>query len=188
MCSKRWRTLSRQPEAAEAAESREVVRCRRTTAGSQRRGHGRADRTRPRTSLLTSPSRSRRVHVLARRHRRERSGPLLRAGDDRQRARPAADRRVEGQRRAAESDVPLQSGAVLGLPKPRTRRQESRRSQQSGWRRLDRHLSTALRTSRHAGAVDGRPDRVAWLRAPHELGCAEARVAGTPGTRVVFTP
>ena len=33
------------------------------------------------------------------------------------------------------------------------------RPQQSGRRGLDRHLSTALRTSRHAGAVDGREDR-----------------------------
>ena len=51
---------------------------------------------------------------------------LLRARDDRQPARPAANRQVEGHRRAADADVSLQPRPVLGRVARRTRRRRSR--------------------------------------------------------------
>src|SRR5262249_57141893 len=85
--------------------------------------------------------------------------------------------RVEGHRRAARSGVPLQSRALLGRRPETVEGDDSTGAQQSGRRRLDRHLAAALRTARHAGAVEDRPDGIARLRATDQLGRAQAGVA-----------
>ena len=54
------------------------------------------------------------AHQRAHGRRRRRPRALLRAGDDRQPARPAAGRPMEGHRRAAVAGVPLQPRSVLG--------------------------------------------------------------------------
>ncbi len=60
--------------------------------------------------------------------RKRRRSPLLRAGDLGQRARSAADRRLEDQGRVAQSDVPLQPGPVLGRRSRRREGDDSRRA------------------------------------------------------------
>ena len=55
------------------------------------------------------------------------------------------------------------------------------RPEWAGRHGVDRHQQTALRHSRHAGARHGRTHLIAWLRAPHELGCVEAGGDGREG-------
>ena len=72
--------------------------------------------------------------------------------EHRQRARSAAARRMEDQRRRAPSAVPLQPRALLGC---RGRRQENNtaaRTERTCRRRLDRSVQGPLRHPRHAGA------------------------------------
>ena len=111
-------------------------------------------------------------------HRRIGPHRLLRAGHHRQRARPAADRRVEGQRRPVQPDVPLQPGPVLGRGPVAHEGEDPAGTEQSGRPRLDRPVQGALRHPRHAGAGDDRPHRVARLRPADQLGRAEARGPG----------
>jgi peptidoglycan hydrolase-like protein with peptidoglycan-binding domain len=125
-------------------------------------------------------------HVRPRRHRQRGQGCLLRAGHDGQRTRSAADRRVESERRAEEPHVRLQPGFVLGCGRDARQGEDSRGTEQSGRRRVDRHFAAALRPARNARALDRRQDLVARLRPPHELGCAELPTLVRPGTKVVF--
>ena len=110
----------------------------------------------------------------AHRDRCRRRGADARAGHERQRTRSAADRAVDGHRGRAESDVQLQPRSVLGRGPVAREGQDSRRPEWAGRRGVDRHQQAALRHSRHARARHGRPHLVARLRAPHELGRAEA--------------
>ena len=58
--------------------------------------------------------------------RARRHGGVLRAGHDRQRARSAAARRLEGDRRRLASGVSLQPGSVLGREAERRRKRRSK--------------------------------------------------------------
>src|SRR5262249_48324550 len=71
--------------------------------------------------------------------------------------------------------VPLQPGPVLGCRTEGLEGDAAAWTEQSGWRRVDRHLASSLRASRHAGAVHGRQDGVARLRASDQLGRDETR-------------
>ena len=78
-----------------------------------------------RQSAKSKPRRHR--HGVARalgphRHRRRRHGRDLRAGHHRQRARPAADRRLEGQRRRTSTRRSATTRSCSGTPIPRTPR------------------------------------------------------------------
>ena len=88
---------------------------------------------------------------------------------------------VDGDGDRQEPDLQLQPGSVLGCRPGARQGEDSCRPEWSGRRGLDRHHERALRHSRHARAADRRSHRVARLRAPHQLGCDDARVAGVEG-------
>src|SRR4029453_14196889 len=92
------------------------------------------------------------------------------AGDDRQRARPAADRRLEGDLGRVASRVPLQPEALLGREAEALESRDQARPEQSGRHRLDRHQPGALRAARIARTVPDRSHRVARLHPDDELG------------------
>ena len=104
------------------------------------------------------------AHVGADGDRRRRPASVLRAGDDRQRARPAADRRVEGQRRAVQSRRSATTRTCSGTPIRRTpRRRFPPGPNNPGRRRLDRHLeaSTTACTARRSRRPSAGPRRTA---------------------------
>ena len=120
---------------ADRASPRRPRRRRRGTRGRAARGRQgdarRAVGARP-PGRGAAPARHRH---RAQEHVGRRSSPtppgktvLLRAGHDRQRARPAADRRLEGQRRAEEPDVPLQPRSLLGRRPDARQGEDSRRA------------------------------------------------------------
>ena len=85
-------------------------------------GHGEATAARPKRDDLRHEGDQR-----ADGRRCERQGPLPRAGHQRQRARPAADRTVEGHRRPARCRRSTTTPISSGTPTRRTRRRRSRR-------------------------------------------------------------
>ena len=108
------------------------------------------------------------VEVGAHRRRRRRAGRLSGAGHDRQRARPAADRRVDGHRRGAQSRVPLQPRPVLGRrPGPR-QGDDPAGTERPGRRRVDRPRTsrTTASTARRNPAPSATPRRTAACGSP----------------------
>ena len=106
---------------------------------------------------------------------------LLRAGHDRQRARPASNRRMEGQWRTEQPDLQVQPRSLLGREPGPHEGDGSARAERPCRRRLDRHLKGTLRAARLAGTVADRPDRVARMRSADELGRAARRGARQAG-------
>ena len=157
----RWRapkdTAEARPQRRQPGTEASRATVRRTRTGRHRSPTSSSRSAKGASALTVTDPRARRV---------------LRPGDDRQRARPAADRRVEGHRRPDESDVPLQPRSVLGCRSVAHEGDDPGRTQQSRRRGLDRHLERPLRAARHAGARSDRPDRVARMRAADQLGCA----------------
>ena len=98
--------------------------------------------------------------------------------DDGLAPRSAAAGRVEGQRRRPQSEVPLQSEAVLGRVRQRRQAAAAAGPERPGRRRLDRPQQAALRHSRHARARDHRPGRKPRLRAADQLGRGAAGANG----------
>ena len=106
---------------------------------------------------------------------RQRTRGVLCPGDDRQRTRSAADRRMEGQRRRSSTRHSATTRSCSGMPiASHTKAVIPAGPEQSGRRRLDRPVEGALRHPRHARAVGDRPGRVARLRAADQLGRAES--------------
>src|SRR4051812_30423988 len=72
-------------------------------------------------------------------------------------------------------ELQLQPRSLLGCGDRRQEGENSGRPEQSGGRRVDRPLETALRHSWDAGAVDDRQDHLARLHSSDELGRKRAR-------------
>ena len=98
--------------------------------------------------------------------RRRRQGDHACAGDEWQRARPAADRLVDGHRGRAQPDVQLQPRSVLGRRPVARESDNPARPEQSRRRGVDRHQQAALRHSRHARA------RRPWATPRRTVACA----------------
>src|SRR3954452_11546462 len=85
---------------------------------------------------------------------------------------------MEGQRRAAQPEVPLQPRALLGRGAGTLQGDDCARAEQSRRRGLGRHLASALRAPRHARALENRQDGIARLRQADQLGRAQTVDAG----------
>src|SRR5215472_5454079 len=88
---------------------------------------------------------------------------------------------MEGDESLLESDLLLQSKAVLGCPAFRSQGGDPARPAESCRRRLDRTEQGTLRDSWDANARYDRPRGIPWMRAPDQLGCDRTRSNGGRG-------